>query len=106
MGDLPSYEGFAEDGENALVTELSERALADTILRVIREPELRARLVAGGLATVRDIPPPNKQAEMICQTLQQRPGRVVPFGERLMAACDVVALVFGKAAGKLAGAGR
>ncbi|WP_232663345.1 MSMEG_0565 family glycosyltransferase [Pseudonocardia sp. TRM90224] len=51
--DLPVFGEYLVDGENALLPTVADpAALAEAMRRVVQEPELRARLVAGGAATV------------------------------------------------------
>jgi GT2 family glycosyltransferase/glycosyltransferase involved in cell wall biosynthesis len=52
--DADGNRDFCRDGENCLMPASDERAVADAILRVLEDPELRRRLSRGGLATARE----------------------------------------------------
>jgi glycosyltransferase involved in cell wall biosynthesis len=46
---------FVRDGENGLVVEMKDyRALAEAVMRVVLDGDLRRRLIAGGRRTARE----------------------------------------------------
>ena len=45
---------FCRDGENCLLVEPTEEAVAAAIERLFGDPELRARIIAAGLQTAQD----------------------------------------------------
>jgi GT2 family glycosyltransferase len=52
--DADGNRDFCVDGENCVMPEADERAVAAAIARVLDDPELRSSLSAGGLATARE----------------------------------------------------
>ena len=50
--DNPRNRWLLKDGENAILVEPTVSCVASKIIQVLENPELRARVAAGGLATV------------------------------------------------------
>jgi GT2 family glycosyltransferase len=90
--DAHGNRDFCRDGENCLVADATPHAVAGAIGRLLRDDELRSRLVEGGLATVREY-----QWERRIDQLEVVLGRIADEAERGEASTAARAAAVGSA---------
>jgi glycosyltransferase involved in cell wall biosynthesis len=82
LGRLPAYGEVVQDGETALLADLSAEGVADAVARLLTDAELRERLAEGGRRRVGQLASLPREAERVEQMYGRilGPPRAKPWG--------------------------